>query len=244
MARVDAVSSTPPDGPTEPAQFDPTTPPPPSGHPSEPISLSKPDAAAAEPTHVEEPFDPYRFGAPDHPIPPEYAPPGYVPPQPPGPFGPPVGGGPSAHPTYQPYPTSPPPGQYGAPPPGGQYGYPPPGQYGYPPPPFGPYPLPKTGNGRATAGLVLGIVAIVFFWLSILDAIPVILGLIFSILGLNESRRTGHGRGQAIAGIVCASIGAVLAIILSIVIWSRIAPCRDQFNSGTPEFNTCVQHHF
>jgi hypothetical protein len=27
-------------------------------------------------------FDPYRFGRPDHPIPPEYAPPGYVPPAP------------------------------------------------------------------------------------------------------------------------------------------------------------------
>ena len=244
MAKVDAVSTPPPDGPTEPAQPDPTAPPPSSGLPSEPISLSKSDDIGSEPTHVEEPFDPYRFGAPDHPIPPEYAPPGYVPPQPQAPVGPPAGGGPGAYPAYQPYPTSPPPGQYGAPP-GGQYGYPPPGQYGYPPPPpFGPYPQPKTGNGRAIAGLVLGIVAVVFFWLSILDAIPVILGLIFSILGLNESRRTGHGRGQAIAGIVLVSIGAVLAIILSIVIWSRIAPCRDQFSSGTPEFNNCVQHHF
>ena len=43
---------------------------------------------------------------------------------------------------------------------------------------------------------------------------------------------------------MCASIGAVLAIILSIVIWTRITPCRDQFSSGTTEFNNCVQHHF
>ena len=86
-----------------------------------------------------------------------------------------------------------------------------------------------------TAGVLVG---------TIYGVMCVGLGLIFGILGLNESRRTGHGRGQAIAGIVCASIGAVLAIILSIVIWSRIAPCRDQFTSGTPEFNNCVQHHF
>jgi len=36
-------------------------------------------------------FDPYRFGAPEHPVPPEFAPPGYKPPvavkPPPDPFG-------------------------------------------------------------------------------------------------------------------------------------------------------------
>ena len=52
------------------------------GH--EPVSLSK-DGDTPD-------FDPYRFGAPEHPIPPEYAPPGYRPPphlqyQPPAPFG-------------------------------------------------------------------------------------------------------------------------------------------------------------
>jgi hypothetical protein len=216
--------------PQEP-QPDPAAPEP-SG---EPISLSKPADPAGEPTQVEEPFDPYRFGPPDHPVPPEYAPPGYVeqgytpPPSTPPPTTPapgpttPAGSG---YPGYQPYPTVPPPG----------------GRFGYPPPPMHPYQQPKTGNGKATAGLVLGIVAIVFFWLSILDVIPVVLGLIFGSLGLSESRRTGSGRGQAIAGIVCAAIGAVLAIVFTVVIWTRISPCRD-FPSGSAEFNSCVRRH-
>jgi hypothetical protein len=128
---------------------------------------------------------------------------------------------------YQPYPTTPPPGG---------------GAYGYPPPPFQPYPQPKTGNGKATAGLVLGIASIVFFWLSFFDAIPIVLGLIFGTLGLSEARRSGSGRGQAIAGIVCAAIGAVLAIVLTVVILTRLRPCLDNYNSGSPAFNSCVHH--
>lgn len=195
--------------------------------PAEPVSLDKPPA--------EQPFDPYRFGAPEHPVPPEYAPPGY---QPPPTFAPPQGYDqppPAAQPGYgyQGYQQQP----YGAQPPpyaGGPYPY---------PPPYSQYPLPKTGNGKATAGLILGIISIVFFWLSFFDAIPVVLGLIFGFLGLNESKRTGSGRGPAIAGIVCALVGAALAIVLTVVIVTRLQPCFDNYNSGSAEFNSCVRHH-
>lgn len=198
--------------------------------------------AGSDPTApAEQPFDPYRFGAPEHPVPPEYAPPGYQPPPsapvPPA-YPPPPG--------YEQPPGSVPPAGYGYPgyqqPFGGQPAPYAGGPYPYPPA-YSQYPLPKTGNGKATAGLILGIISIVFFWLSFFDAIPAVLGLIFGFLGLNESKRTGSGRGQAIAGIVCAFVGAALAIILTVVIVTRLRPCFDNYNSGSAEFNSCVRHH-
>jgi hypothetical protein len=103
-------------------------------------------------------FDPYRFGAPEHPIPPEYAPPGYTPPPVPplAPPTPPAGeqnpwavppptppnyaGGQPGAPTQSGYPGQPYPGQ---PYPGQQQGQPYPGQ----PYPGQPYPgQPYTGQ--------------------------------------------------------------------------------------------------
>ena len=128
---------------------------------SEGVDLSK--AEPAGPAEQggpadEAPFDPYRFGKPEHPIPAEYAPPGYtgpvIPTAPPAPgWGtPPPGanvGNPFSNPPgtpYTPYGTDPgagyPPGPYppSAPPPSA----PPPGQY---PPPYGPPPYGPPGYG-------------------------------------------------------------------------------------------------
>src|SRR6478609_499046 len=122
-------------------------------------------------------FDPYRYGKPDHPVPPEYAPPGYNPPPAasmPPPIQPP--NQPPRQPTQQQrvWPPvdmakQPPPPQYGAYP-----GYTP-----HRPPPAGypAYGMVQQSNGKATTAMVLGILSIVFFWLTFLDlglAIPAI----------------------------------------------------------------------
>lgn len=190
--------------------------------------------SSAPPPEPEAPFDPYRFGAPEHPVPAEYAPPGYTPP-----------------PTYA-APTQPAP-PYGSPPygstPGGapwpQHGTQPspyPGQpYGYPPPYATAYPPPRTGNGKAIAGLVLGIISIVFCFTSIIDLVPVILAVVFGTLGLNEARRGAGGRGTAIAALICAALGAILAITFTVVVLQRIRPCLD-YPSGSSEYTNCIQH--
>jgi hypothetical protein len=78
-------------------------------------------------------------------------------------------------------------------------------QYGQPEPPYGP-PPPKQGNGFAIAGIILAIFA------------P-LLGLIFSIIGLNKSKaRAGAGRALSIAGIIVSVIvmaggGALVAVL-------------------------------
>lgn len=201
-----------------------TTPSDPQNGQSEGVNLNK---------DAEQPFDPYRFGKPDHPIPAEYAPPGYT-----GPV------------TYsQPY-GSGYPGQPGNPfsnPPGTHYGQPPqhPYHYGPPPPPYHGYQQPRTGNGKAVAGLVLGILSIVFCWLSFFDALLVILGLIFSIIGLSEAKQPGvGGRGLAIAGIVCSIIGAIIATVLTVLLYQAVDQCGGFSNRDVPGFDQCVRDNF
>ncbi len=217
--------------------------------PAEGVDLGKSDPSA------EAPFDPYRFGKPDHPIPAEYAPPGYT-----GPTIP-AAGAPNPYQAPNPW-AQPPGGQSGNPfsnPPGTPYtpGQQPPQQpYQYPPPPsaFGPgvpppppyhgYARPRTGNGKAVAALVLGILSIVFCWLSFFDAVFVITGLVFALIALNESRQSqAPGRGMAIAGLVCTVIGAIAATVLTVVFVHAINKCGGFDNTDSSDFRTCVQNH-
>jgi hypothetical protein len=220
--------------------------------PAEGVNLGKRDPTSADPTSGdptgEAPFDPYRFGKPDHPIPAEYAPPGYT-----GPVTPP------ANPYAPVDPFQPPGSQPGNPfnnPPGTPYGgsqqpyqYPPMqyGQYGPsapPPPGYHGYVQPRNNSGKAVAALVLGIVSIVFCWLSFLDGIFVILGLIFALIAMNETKVPGvGGRGMAVAGLVCSIVGAILATVLTIVIVHAANKCGGLSNSNQPGWNQCVRDH-
>ncbi len=231
--------------------------PPPSGQ-SDGVDLSKsgPDERPPVPADPagEAPFDPYRFGKPDHPIPSEYAPPGYT-----GPTIPstPPSGYPGAPGPYGGYPGSPanpfanPPGTpYSAGPPQyqGPANYPGGDPYGYgapPPPPYHGYPQPTAGNGKAIAALVLGILSIVLCWLLIFDAVFVILGLIFGLIALGESRsgRTG-GRGLAVAGLVCTIVGALLATLLTVLIFRAADRCGGFSNDNSSDFQHCLRDRF
>lgn len=206
--------------------------------PSEPGPGESPDNGTEPPPPD---FDPYRFGAPEHPVPPEYAPPGYRPPYPPPPPPPPSGYPP---PGYGQSPHPPQPGYPGYP------GYPEqPGQSGYqyppqPPPYTAQYPPPRTGHGKAIAALVLGILSIVLCVLSLFDAVPVILALIFGGIALSESRRRPNreGRGMAIAGIACAIVGAILATVFSVWIYGKVKDCT-AYEPGSSAYTQCIHDH-
>lgn len=62
----------------------------------------------------------------------------------------------------------------------------------------------KKSNGMAIAGFVLS-----FFF--------ALLGLIFSIIGLNKSKETKSGRGLSIAGIIISSLSMVITLIAVIL---------------------------
>jgi hypothetical protein len=213
--------TTPPDSPNPPDRE-------PGGWaapaPAEPVQSDP-----TSPGSAETPFDPYRYGAPEQPVPPEYAPPGYTPPAAP----PSLTKAPAASPP--PYPPA-----YGSQQPG--YGYQGGAQQPYPAPPHysQQYPQPKTGNGKAVAGLVLGILAIVFCWTSFFDVVLIALGIIFALLGLSQAKRTGGGgRGMAIGGLVCALVGALFATLFTVFIYAKIIPCVNDYDAG-PARDHCI----
>jgi hypothetical protein len=233
--------------------------------PPETVNLDKSEPAD------EAPFDPYRFGKPDYPIPAEYAPPGYTGPIAPTPAPNPYAGGPGAglapppghaaanpfgNPPGTPYnpgpqapyaggppsPYGPPAGQQYGPPPGQQYGSPSPYGYGPPPPQYSGYAQPTSSNGKAIAALVLGILSIVFCWLSVFDAIFVILALIFGLIALSETKNgRSRGRGMAIAGLACMVVGALLATLISVKVFRAIDRCGGLDQADRSSFNQCVQ---
>jgi hypothetical protein len=199
---------------------------PPEGSPDRPVDLSKQASSSGDPN------DPYRFGLPEQLPPPEYAPPGWTPP----------GGWPAAP---QPGAQRPP----GYPPPSGYPPYPPyppyPHDYGPPPPHYSPYQAPQPGRGKAVTALVLGLLSIFMFWTAFFDAVLVIAAVAFGVVALTE--RSGdprRPRGMAIAGLVCAGVGALLAIIWTVFIFHAVSQCGGVGNSGQPGFKTCLQQHF
>lgn len=65
-----------------------------------------------------------------------------------------------------------------------------------------------TKNGKATKGLILGIIGLIAWFIPLFGAPITIIGLIFSIKGLKSLKR-----GAAIAGIVLSSIGLFATIV-------------------------------
>lgn len=106
------------------------------------------------------------------------------------------------------------------------------------------YRQPATGNGKAIAGLVLGILALILSFLTLFDIPLIVLGIVFSVLGLRAAARGAGGRGMAIAGLTCAIIGAIAATTLFIVVYNRAKDCSDRFDTGTSAYRICLQHGF
>ena len=121
---------------------------------------------------------------------------------------------------YNQYPPPPPPG-YGPP--------------GYGPPGYGPPPGSYPGKGMSIAGMVLGIVGLVFtfFGLGLFIGIPAsIVGLVLSIIGRNKAMMVGAPMGMATAGFITSIvalgisvIGTVICLAMCSSILSPLAMC-------------------
>jgi hypothetical protein len=168
-------------------------------------------------------FDPYRFGAPEHPVPAEYAPPGYRPP---------------AVPREPDLPPTPPPPAYGMTYHGPQSPAPlPPGYLIQPG-------APRSGKGKAVASMVLGIASILLCWLTFLDVVPVVLAVVFGIIALHDASRDPYrgGRAMAITGIICGAVGAVLAIVLTTWFVHLANQCGG-FDTNSSQLQQCIRDH-
>lgn len=72
---------------------------------------------------------------------------------------------------------------------------------------------PPLSNGLATAGLVLGVVAIVLFWTVVFGLILGVLAVVFGAIGMKRASTLPgrHLRGRGLAGVITG----VAAIVLS-----------------------------
>ncbi len=160
-------------------------------------------------------FDPYRFGKPEHPVPPEYAPPGYVAPPPPPP------------PTHYPWP---PEGQYPS---------------HYPPPPGQPAAHRPGSNTKAVLSLVFGVLALLLFWTTLWNALLIVPAIVLGAMGRSDaSEHPERGRrGMATSGLLCGVVAAVLTIVATVYIYNRVKPCIDQFQPSSSSFQQCATDH-
>lgn len=82
-----------------------------------------------------------------------------------------------------------------------------------------PPPQPTGGNGLAIAGMVVGIVGLVMFFMPVGGPVVSLVGLILSLVGLRHAATVGgRGKGMAIAGIACAACGLLIGLFVTIVV--------------------------
>ncbi len=83
-------------------------------------------------------------------------------------------------------------------------------QFHNPPPSAEPQQQQSQGNGMAVAGLVLGILGLVFLWIPFLGWILALLGIIFGAVGNGKANKIGgKGKGMAVAGLVMGVLGLI-----------------------------------
>jgi hypothetical protein len=119
----------------------------------------------------------------------------------------------------------------------------PPPPYGYAPPGYPYIQPPKAGNTKATLALVLGILAIFFSWLTILDLVLIVPAIVLGALGRSEAKRYPErgGKGAATSGLICGLVAIVLAITLTAFAYTRIKPCLDDYKINSHAYNSCVK---
>ena len=100
-------------------------------------------------------------------------------------------------------------------------------------------------NGMATAGMILGIVALALMWMWCLPFIPIIIGvvgLILSILGMKKAKQlNGAGAGKAKVGLICSILGIAVPVVIWIIVLSVAAPVTgkalDDFQKAMEQYS-------
>lgn len=70
------------------------------------------------------------------------------------------------------------------------------------------------GKGISTAGLVVGIIALVLSFIPCLGMwamLPAIVGIVLSAIGMNQAGKAGAQKGMALGGLICSIIAAAIA---------------------------------
>lgn len=85
------------------------------------------------------------------------------------------------------------------------------------------YPMLRT-SGMAVAGMVIGIVALVTFWVPFVDLLLGFLAIGLSWAGMVQGGRPGYtGKGMGIAGLVCGIIAVIPALVVMVFFFGLFA---------------------
>ena len=97
--------------------------------------------------------------------------------------------------------------------------------------PAQPASVPDKAHGLGIAGMVLGIVGLVFAFIPCLNFVGIILGVVGVILAaVGRSKSPKDKQGMATAGVVCS----ILAIVIGVIWWYRLANAAKE---GIGSFN-------
>lgn len=80
------------------------------------------------------------------------------------------------------------------------------------PPPF--VPMPNNGKGLGMAGLIVGIVALLFSFIPCVGmyaVLPAVVAIILSAISMSQSSKIGSPKGMATAGLICGIIALIIA---------------------------------
>ena len=87
---------------------------------------------------------------------------------------------------------------------------------------------PKKSSGLAVASLVLGIVALVFCFISFISIPSAIVALVLGIISIVTKK---GGKGMAITGVILSAIGLVVAIIIVVIAAAALAAIGTELNN-------------
>jgi hypothetical protein len=83
---------------------------------------------------------------------------------------------------------------------------------------------PTRTSGMSVAGMVLGIITLVGFWIPIGSVILGVLAVALSGAGMAQTGKPGYsGRGMAITGLVCGIVGLIPSVLFMVAFISAAA---------------------
>ena len=83
-----------------------------------------------------------------------------------------------------------------------------------------PYPMLRT-SGLCVAGMVVGILALLGFWIPFGDVLMGLLAIGLSWAGMTQAAKPGFtGRGMGVAGLICGILAIIPAIVVMVLFFT------------------------
>lgn len=91
----------------------------------------------------------------------------------------------------------------------------------------------RPSNGLGIAGFVLGLIGLIFSFIPLIGVIAwplVILGIIFSAIGISKAVKGADRKGLSIAGLVLSVVGLVMCIVMAAAFGKAVNDIEEEAN--------------